>query len=201
MGIEWSFIETPEYLPGPRFRRRSCGIREENKAGHTTVQILEEIQKMLAGANVQPSQLRGWGIWLSMRNDSTGHRKHSEESCKQSETRLASCAKDFEPGRWSLLGPGDEEKLYASSIYKPEEKWNATADIMKQDFASSGYPVSKCASPLSRGVPLSTGDGRLTIHCNADPSSADMLLKTSVAVNQLRIYTAVATRRSTEKHG
>ena len=152
-----------------------------------TVQILEEIQRMLAGANVQPSQLRGWGFWLSMYNNTNGHQKHSEEICKQSETRLASCAKDCEPGRWSPPGPGDEEKLYASSIDKPQEKWNATAEIMKQDFASSGYPLSRCTSPLSKGVPLCTGGGRLTVHYNEDPTSADLLLKTSVTVNQLRI--------------
>ena len=134
----------------PRFRRRSSGICVENYAGHTTVQILEEIQKMLAGANVQPSQLRGWGIWLSMYNNTNGHQKHSEEICKQSETRLASCAKDCEPSRWSPLGPGDEEKLYASSIDNSQEKWNATAEIMKQDFASSGYPLSRYIPTLER---------------------------------------------------
>ena len=46
-----------------------------------------------------------------MSNDIFGHQKHVEEVCKHNATRVASFVKGFEPGRWTLLGSGDEEKV------------------------------------------------------------------------------------------
>ena len=52
---------------------------------------------------------------------------------------------------------------------------------MMQEFAKSGH---------SGGV-LKRKKGKDSFHCNADPNSADMLLKTIVSVSQFSIYRAV----------
>ena len=76
----------------------------------------------------------------------------AQQERSQNEIRVASFAKDFEPGRLLFFRPGDGEKWYGSLIDKPMEKWNSTATIMMQVVAESGHPVFWCSSPLSRGV-------------------------------------------------
>ena len=48
-----------------------------------------------------------------------------------------------------------------------------------QEFAKGGHSVSRCSSPLSRGV-LDGRDVDELRHCNAEPNSADMLINTIV---------------------
>ena len=62
-----------------------------------------------------------------------------------------------------------------------------------QEFAKSGHPVFTCSSPLSSGLLKSMGTGLSSIHCNADPSSAEIFLTTTVSINQLGIHRAVMT--------
>ena len=59
-------------------------------------------------------------------------------------------------------------------------------------FAESGHPVFRGTSPLSRGTLKSRGGGKYSIHFNAEPQTAELLLRTIIAVNQLCIYGAVA---------
>ena len=117
-----------------------------------------------------------------MYSDVNWLQKQNEDVCRRNAIRVASSAEDFEPGRWLLLGLGDEDKWYGSLIEKPLEKWNS-AKMMMQALAKSGHPVWRCSSPLSRGVLKSKGGGRSSIHYNADLSSAEMLLNTIVSVN------------------
>ena len=62
---------------------------------------------------------------------------------------------------------------------------------MVQEF-SSGYPVFRCSTPLSKSFPKGQGGGRISTHHTADLSCAHMLLKIIVVVNQLSVYRAVA---------
>ena len=56
-----------------------------------------------------------------------------------------------------------------------------------QEFAESGHPVFRCSAPLSKGVLRSKGGGRHLIQYTADPSCAEMLMKTIAAVSPLSI--------------
>ena len=56
----------------------------------------------------------------------------------------------FRIPKWSLLGPGAEEKWYGMHNYKPEWKWNVTADVMVDNFKDSGHPVIRATSALGR---------------------------------------------------
>ena len=61
-------------------------------------------------------------------------------------------AKRCQKGRWSFLGPGDEEKWYGTHVYKPEGKWNTnTAVVMELDFVEISHPVFRASGALDRG--------------------------------------------------
>ena len=62
---------------------------------------------MLAEESAQPSQFKGRIIFMSL------------YVCHRNAIRVASFARDFEPGRRSFLGPGNEEKWYGSLIETP----------------------------------------------------------------------------------
>ena len=59
-------------------------------------------------------------------------------------------------------------------------------------FKASGHPLFRGTCRLSRAPLKSKGGGKTSIHFNADPHTADLLLLTIVFVNQLSIYGAVA---------
>ena len=59
-------------------------------------------------------------------------------------------------------------------------------------FAEKGHPVFRCSIRFLTAMLKSTGGGRLSTHFNADPSFAEFMLKTIVAVNKLSISGAVA---------
>ena len=60
----------------------------------------------------------------------TGGGIRTKRYADKNKTRVASYAKNFEPGRSSFLGPGDEEKLHGSLIRKPDGRWNSAAGIL-----------------------------------------------------------------------
>ena len=55
-----------------------------------------------------------------------------------------------------------------------------------QESTQSGHLVFRCSSPLSRGVLKRLGGRRTLIRYNADPISAEMLMKTTVSVSMNR---------------
>ena len=59
-------------------------------------------------------------------------------------------------------------------------------------FAESGHLAFRGTSALSRGPLKSEGGGETSIHCNAEPTTAEQLLRIIVRVNQLSVCGAVA---------
>ena len=51
----------------------------------------------------------------------------------------------------------------------PQGEWDRIAEQVMLTFAESRHPVCRSTSPLSRGVLKSSGGGKLSIHCCADP--------------------------------
>ena len=60
-------------------------------------------------------------------------------------------AKKFGIGQWSFIGPGSEKKWYCISEDSPQGVWDNIAERMLVEFAESGCPIFRAASPLSRG--------------------------------------------------
>ena len=57
-----------------------------------------------------------------------------------------------------------------------------------QEFADGGHPVCRCPSPLSKGVLTGKEVADFPDTGTADPSSAEMLVRSITVVNQLTIY-------------
>ena len=51
--------------------------------GHTTDQLLDEVQKMMNDDNMHPYNFKGRIIFMSMHNDTGWDQKHNEDGCKQ----------------------------------------------------------------------------------------------------------------------
>ena len=91
------------------------------------------------------------------------------------------------------IGSGDEEKWFGSLIDKPHAEWNASSETTMQEFAESGHPVFRFSSPLSRCVLKRGRQGKVSMHCNGQPNSAEVQMTNISSINQLSIYRAVLT--------
>ena len=76
------------------------------------------MREILAEEGAQHSQFKGRIICMSMYNDICWKQNMNEKVCRQDAMRVPSFAEDFEPGRWSHLGRGNEVKWYGSLIGK-----------------------------------------------------------------------------------
>ena len=152
------FVESMEYRQLHDFAGGLVEFAWRRYVGQTRIQLLKYRQLTLAEDGVTPSEFKGRIIFKCTRLELVAKNKN-ENLFRQNAIQVASCAKDFELGRWSFLGFGEEEEWYGSLIDKPLERWNSTAEMMMQEIARSGHPVSRCSSPRSRGVLKSTGGG------------------------------------------
>ena len=108
---------------------------------------------------------------------------NNHDACWNNAAQVAQCVLDFKPGHWSSLERGEKKKRDGSMTNTINGEWVSTAKIMMQEFVKSGQSVLKCSFPLSRGV-LKCKRGKETIQYNAEPNSAEMLMKTIVSVSQ-----------------
>ena len=51
-------------------------------------------------------------------------------------------------GQWSFIGPGSEKKLNSISADSPQGEWDTMAEKMMLEFAESGHPIFRAASPF-----------------------------------------------------
>ena len=63
---------------------------------------------------------------------------------------------------------------------------------MLLEFAESGHPTFRAATPLSRGILRSKGLGKLSFQFAADSDTIDTIYRIILSVNQLSVYGAVA---------
>ena len=61
-------------------------------------------------------------------------------------------ARRFQKGRWSFLSLGGEEQWYGTYVYKPQGKWNSSADVMQLNFVESGHPVFRSIQCLGQRI-------------------------------------------------
>ena len=129
---------------------------------------------------------------MSMYNDIDWTAKNNKGRCEEHSSQVSDSARQIFEGNWIFLGPGDENKCYGTISHKPNSEWNRTAERMMLKFAESGHLVVRGTSPLSIGSLKSRGGGKVSIHFNAEPKTAELLRGTIIAVNQLSIYGAAA---------
>ena len=151
-----------------------------------------KVQELLSRLSVTPDNFTGRIIFMSMFNDISWGSKDNERERELSAQLVSMSATRFSPGKWSLLGLGSEIKWYSTHEYKPQGEWDRVAEQMMMEFSESGHPVFRATSPLSRGVLISKGGGKLSIHFCADSETIETVFCTIISVNQLSLHGPVA---------
>ena len=70
--------------------------------------------------------------------------------------------------------------------------WNRSAEMMKHHLRESGHATFRATSALNRKSLKSKGEGKLSIHHDGDPATAELLFRMVISVNQLSIYGAIS---------
>ena len=160
--------------------------------GFNTLQLNEEVKRLLYRLGETPENFRGRILFLSMFNDISCGTKDNEEESLANAKLVSLHARSFGKGQLSFVGPGSEKKWYSISEDSPQGIWDKIAEIMLLEFAESGCPIFRDTSPLSRGQLKSKGNGKLSIHYAAGQETIETILRIFVSANQLSLYGAVA---------
>ena len=153
----------------------------------TSIEILWKIQEDLEARQINPEQLEGRILFMSMFNDMDRTKNGNSLDCILNSKDATDYAKRFQRGHG-----GSEEKWYGTYSHKPEGKWDIEADQMTSNtFAESGNPIFRGTSAPKRGI-LRRNSGRNTLHFTAESANNEHLLRTNHSANQLSIYGAVS---------
>ena len=160
--------------------------------GFTTLQLCGKVNDLLSDLGETPETFTGRILFMSMFNDISCDRKVNKEECLANARVVKVLAKRFGIGQWSFIGPGSEKKWCSAEENSPQGAWDHIADEMLLEFAESGCPIFRAATPLSRGKLKSKGHGKLSIHFTADYPTIETVFRIIISANQLSIYGAVA---------
>ena len=136
--------------------------------GFTTLQLSEEVKRLLSRLDETPENFTGRLIFMSMFNDISCGSKDNEKECLANAKLVSLYERRFGKGQWSFIDPGSEKKWYCISEDSPQGIWGKIAERMLLEFAESGCPIFRATSPLSRGQLKSKEHGKLSIHYCAD---------------------------------
>ena len=160
--------------------------------GHTTLQILREIQKLMGDWDCTREEFPGRIIFVSMFNDIICGNEGNELTCLENSPKVSDYARRFAVGRWSFLGPGSETKRRATDSVKPAGEWDSVAAHMLKNLGQSGHPIFRATSALDRGQLKGNGSGKKSIHFCAGEATIETIFRTAISANQLSIHGAVA---------
>ena len=164
----------------------------EHFQGFNTLQLSEEVKRLLYRIGETPENFTGRILFMSMFNDILCGTKDNEQECLANAQLVSLNARKFGKGQWSFIGPGSEKKWYSMKEDSPQGIWDNIAEKMLVEFADSGCPIFRATTPLSRGQLKSKGHGKLSIHYAADQETIETVFRTIVSANQLSLYRAVA---------
>ena len=71
----------------------------------------------------------------------------------------------------------------------PQGIWDHIADEMLLEFAESGCPIFRAATPLSRRSLISKGHGKLSIHFAADQETIETIFRIIVFLPIISVFT------------
>ena len=164
----------------------------KNSTGFTTVEILDEIQKMMTKSKCEPEQFKGKIIFMSMYNDIDWTKRGNKENCLAKALKNAEYASKI-PAR-TLVGSRVwiREEWRGTHLTTPDGEWDKTAEGMMLNFADRGHPIFRATSALERGDLKSKGKGRKSVYFNGSDETIDLILRTIVSVIELSVYGAGA---------
>ena len=160
--------------------------------GYNTLQLNEEVKRLLLRSDGTPENFTGRIIFMSMFNDMRFGSKDNEKKCLANAKLVSLFTKRCGKGQWSFIGLGSEKKWYCISEDSSQGVWDNMAERMLLELAESGCPIFRAASPLSSGRLRSKGHGKLSIHYAADLKTIEIIFRILVSANQLSLYGAIA---------
>ena len=160
--------------------------------GFNTLQLSEEVKRLLLRLDETPESFTGTIILMSMFNDVSCGSKNNEKECLANAKLVSLYASRFGKGQWSFIGPGSEKKWYSISEDSPQGIWDKIAERMLLEFAESGCPIFRATTPLSRRRLKSKSHAKFSIHYCVDLETIETIFRKHVSANQLSLYGAVA---------
>ena len=103
--------------------------------GFNTLQLSQEVKRLLLRLNETPENFTGRIILMSMFNDISWGSKDNEKECESNAQLVSLFARRFGKGQWSFIGPGSEKKWYSISEDSPQGEWDKMAEKMMLEFA------------------------------------------------------------------
>ena len=88
--------------------------------GFNTLQLSEEVQRLLLRLDETPENFTGRIIFMSIFNDISCGSKDNETECLANAKLVSLYGKRFGKGQWSFIGPGSEKKWYCISEDSPQ---------------------------------------------------------------------------------
>ena len=187
------FKSSPEYRNFDRIDGEPMEFEWNIFQGFNTLQLSQEVKHLLLRLGETPENFIGRIIFMSMFNDISCGTRDNEKECESNAQLVSLYTKRFRIGQWSFSWSWFREEVYSISEDSPQGEWNKMAEKMMLEFAESGHPIFRPASPLSRGQLKSKGHGKLSFHYCADLETIKTVFRAIVFfVNQLSLYGAVA---------
>ena len=114
-----------------------------------------KVQEFLSKMSVQPEDVTGRIIFMSMFNDIPCGSQENKQECESSSQLVSICAKRFSPGRWSFLGLGSEKKWYSTLECKPQGGMGQSCrandvDICRKQHTQFSVPRVPCPEERSK---------------------------------------------------
>ena len=156
--------------------------------GFKTLQLSEEVKRLLLRLDETPENFTGRIIFMSMFNDISCGSKDNEKECLANAKLVSLYATRFGKEQWSFIGPGSEKKWYCISEDSPQGVWDNMAERMLLEFAENDCPIFRATTPLSRDQLRSKGHGKLSIHFAATQETIETVFRIIVSANQLSLY-------------
>ena len=91
--------------------------------GFNTLQLSEEVKRLLLRLDETPENFAGRILFMSMFNDTSCGSKDNEKECLANAKLVSLYAKRFGKGQWSFIVPGSEKKWYCISEDSPQGVW------------------------------------------------------------------------------
>ena len=122
--------------------------RVEYFPGFNTLQLNEEVKRLLLRLDETPENFTGRIIFMSIFNEISCGSKDNEKECLANAKLVSLHARRFGKGQWSFIGPGSEKKWYSISEDSPQGIWDKIVERMLLEFAESGCPIFRATSSI-----------------------------------------------------
>ena len=91
--------------------------------GFNTLQLSEEVKRLLFRSEETPENFTGRILFMSMFNDISCGTKDNETECLANAKLVSLYARIFGKEQWSFIGPGSEKKWYSISEDSSQGVW------------------------------------------------------------------------------